>query len=124
MNLAAPFGNLLLGQVFVSSDKECPPVFYSKNFLLSFGKSIGLTSVVADQGHPYPEEIVVEPVGSGYIANKNRIIGGVRSLTMSFVILAVETNIYIHVANPTKGLVDQDRFAIPRLWRFTDLHSL
>lgn len=63
--------------MLVSSNEDCPTTLDGKQYLLTYGKSIGLTSVVATQPDTFSDNATIQPVGNGYVANRNRVLGGV-----------------------------------------------
>lgn len=63
--------------MLVSSNEDCPATMDDKQYLLTYGKSIGLTSVIAAQPDTFPADVDIKPVGNGYVANKNRVLGAV-----------------------------------------------
>lgn len=66
-------------QVKVSSNEECLNAsVYEAGFPRGFGASVGMTSVVASGVPLASDSVTLRPVGRGYVANKNKMVGAVR----------------------------------------------
>lgn len=69
-------------QIRVFSKDDCPTFWRNSPFLSTYGATVGLTATwlkfadnVSDPTVQSPE--VLEAQGTGYVANKNRMVGGV-----------------------------------------------
>lgn len=66
-------------QVKVSSNADCSNGnVHEAGFPRGFGASVGMTSVVASESPLESDSVTLRPVGPGYVANKNKMVGAVR----------------------------------------------
>lgn len=77
--------------MLVSSNEDCPATYGDKQYLTTYGKNIGLTSIIATQPETFPAVVVIKPIGNGYIANKNRVLGAVSRESPCFSVLKIIT---------------------------------
>lgn len=63
------------------SNEDCDTVF-SSGFPRDFWIRVGVTSVAANAPFAGEDEVILEPTGRGYLANKNKIIGVVSAVVV------------------------------------------